>query len=530
MIHFSTREVERIAALPLYDLNTASLAPEYNDVAEMATDLLEAEAGFVTMVGLDQTWAFGAANHGSIILPRADSLCSHAILQDEPLVVGDLASDARFRDLPLVTDDPRLRFYAGAAVLSRDGLPLGAVCVTDRRPRNGITPKQLSGLQRLARIVGHLCEQRRQRVTAEGRVKDEGSLRDRALKLSGVSLWRADNRGLIESMDMRSPALVNLTREGFGPATWINYLHPDDVVSAMAQWRFALWTRQPFSAEFRFGSDRAGWRWYHARALVDPSPGRRTGWFGTLEDIDERRQSAERISRLEADLHHLSRVSAMGTMASTLAHELNQPLTAVANFVRVADRLVASSGVDIPHLGEAMEGAVEATMRAAGIIRGLRELVTRGDLQRRRVEVQPMVREAHRIALTHAPSCDIETRFHFDPAIDTVMVDPLQIQQVLVNLMRNAIQAMERTFVRRLTIGVAPDGDGECQITVRDTGTGIDPAVADNLFAPFSSTKQDGMGIGLAISRTIVEAHGGQIVAEPQAAGGTLFRLTLPLD
>ena len=178
-------------------------------------------------------------------------------------------------------------------------------------------------------------------------------------------------------------------------------------------------------------------------------------------------------------------------------------------------------------LRDAMGKAAEQALRAGQIIRRLRDFVARGESERRVESVRKLIEEASALALVGTKDQGVRVRFQFDPVVDLVTVDKVQIQQVLINLLRNAIEAMEASQKRELVISATPATNDMVAIAVADTGSGIVPEVAAQLFQPFVTSKRHGMGVGLSISRTIVEAHGGQIAAEPNPGGGTIFRFTL---
>ena len=250
---------------------------------------------------------------------------------------------------------------------------------------------------------------------------------------------------------------------------------------------------------------------------------------GFIRDLTERQRTDARLQELQAELVHISRLTAMGEMASALAHELNQPLSAIANYMKGSRRLLeARTDPEAAQVREAMNKAAEQSQRAGQIIRRLRDFVARGETERRVESLKKLVEEASALALVGAKEHGVRVTFHIDPACDAVLVDKVQIQQILLNLIRNAIEAMDQSERRELLIATRAQGRSLVEISVADSGPGIAPEIASQLFQPFVTTKPLGMGVGLSISRSIVESHGGHIRCEPNAGGGTVFRFTVP--
>jgi two-component system sensor kinase FixL len=249
---------------------------------------------------------------------------------------------------------------------------------------------------------------------------------------------------------------------------------------------------------------------------------------GFVRDLTEHQKTEARLQELQSELVQISRLTAMGEMASTLAHELNQPLAAISNYLRGSRRLLESgSDADRGRVRDAVDKAADQALRAGQIIRRLRDFVARGESERRVESLNKIIEEASALALVGAKEHGIRVRFQFDPRVDLVLADKVQIQQVLLNLMRNAIDAMQDSARRELTIATVAWGDGDALVRVSDTGPGIAAEIADQLFQPFITTKPQGMGVGLSISRTIVEAHGGRIWVDQNPGGGAVFCFTL---
>jgi two-component system sensor kinase FixL len=249
---------------------------------------------------------------------------------------------------------------------------------------------------------------------------------------------------------------------------------------------------------------------------------------GFVRDLTEHQHAEKRLQDLQSELLHVSRFSAMGQMSSTLAHELNQPLTAITNYVKACRRMMdASDAKPSPKVLETMDKAVAQAVRAGQIIRRMRDFIEKGQTDRTAEAINKVVEEASALALVGAKQENIRVNFQLAPESPPVWIDKIQIQQVVLNLVRNAMEALIHSPVRDLTIGTAASFDDMVEVTISDTGPGLAPVVATNLFQPFVTTKPKGMGLGLSICRSIIDAHGGRLWASANPNGGITFHFTV---
>jgi two-component system sensor kinase FixL len=288
-------------------------------------------------------------------------------------------------------------------------------------------------------------------------------------------------------------------------------------------WVTVMRDRVPASLEqfsVRTGRDPL---WLEIRAF--PSG---TGMAVFVRDVTERKRSQEELLRSQAELIHASRVSAMGAMASTLEHELSQPLSSVSDYVDASERIVRTLAADgAREAALALSHASSEARKASEILARLRDFVPKR-LETATHDLRKVIADACMPLLPHAQRQGVEIEFALDRDAKWVRVDAVQIQQVLISLVNNAIEAMETSKEKRITIASRQRADGQIEIAVADTGPGVGADATDSLFSPFVNAESDRMGLGLSISRAIVEAHGGSIAADRPASGGAVFRFTLP--
>jgi two-component system sensor kinase FixL len=257
----------------------------------------------------------------------------------------------------------------------------------------------------------------------------------------------------------------------------------------------------------------------------------RTIYVGIIHDLTDRLATARRMQELQSELLHVSRLSAMGQMTAALAHELNQPLTAIMNYVTAAKRTLGTGEVaQVARVQDFIDKAAGQTARAGQIIKRLRDFVEKRETTRTEQNLNDIVTEAIALGFIGAADANVRVQTHLEPKLPLVLIDKIQVQQVLLNLIRNSIEAMLGVPKRQMTVTTKLLDSSAVECTISDTGSGLSPEVASRLFQPFVTTKDKGMGIGLSICRSIIEAHDGRIWATPNGDGGVTFHFQLPSE
>jgi PAS domain S-box-containing protein len=305
--------------------------------------------------------------------------------------------------------------------------------------------------------------------------------------------------------------------------------HDEDLCCVQDAWKEVLSPPYQASHEHRVLTPR-GWRWVAvlARAVLG-ADGRPQFVVAVARDVTDRRRAEEQARQHLQQLAHVSRVSSMGEMASAIAHEINQPLTAIANYASACLRLLRSGKAQPGEAIDVMQRVAAEAERAGEIVRKMRGFVRGEESQMAMVEPAFLATEVMRLAAAEARQSGVELKSEVAPGLPPVLADSIQIQQVLLNLVRNAVEAVDSadSLRREVNLTVSRATDGGVQFTVRDTGPGLAPESLDKVFEPFFTTKADGIGIGLPLSRSIADAQGGRLWAsvEPQ---GAAFHLVLP--
>jgi PAS domain S-box-containing protein len=340
--------------------------------------------------------------------------------------------------------------------------------------------------------------------------------------------WSKLPDGSADFLNQRFREYTGLSvEEGLGWGWMMNAFHPEDRTAE--EWRAAFAAGEPFEKEARLKRADGAYRRFLLRAVpLCDELGRVVKWYGTTTDIEDRKRAEEALLEAQDKLAHVTRTQAMGELAAAIAHEVNQPLTAIVTNANFSLRQLKGSTPDLDELRTAITEIVNDGTRASAIISRIRGLLMKGTPRRTEVDINQIIQEVISLLRNELTRNRVYLGTELAANPPRVQGDPVQLQQVLINLIMNAVEAMRlsKEQARKLFIRSATNGD-RILVQVQDSGPGMEPEVADRIFEPFFTTKTEGIGMGLAISRSIVESHGGQIFLAADSRGA-LFEFTLP--
>jgi PAS domain S-box-containing protein len=346
-------------------------------------------------------------------------------------------------------------------------------------------------------------------------------------------VWSCLPDGTVDYCNQRLLEYTGLTLQDMQHYGWTNSLHPDDVEPAAKAWRKAESQHQPYEVEVRLQRFDGHYRRFLSRAVpVYDERGQLMQWFGTYTDIERRKQAEEALGEAPAQLAHVTRMMTLGELTASIAHGVNQPLGAIVTNGQACLRLLARESPDLHTSREVVQRMISDGLRASDVITRIRALLKRHDAEKVLLNVNEIIQDV--IALTNSELSRSEIHLRIALAADLPLVrgDRVQLQQVMLNLILNAKEAMSGGGgqPRALCITTLASTSGEAVVAVRDSGIGLDPRDGDRIFDAFVTTKAEGLGLGLSISRTIIEAHGGRLWATSNDGPGATVQFTLPIE
>jgi PAS domain S-box-containing protein len=468
-----------------------------------------------------------------------------AVVVDDAFLQG-VPGDASVRRAVLAPDGPDAQrppelayFHArrpwrtdrGTTLVLSATLPKTPTLARVRRTLTGVVGIAMLGLAAVVALGSAAVARILYRWRIDELESQERRLRE-VIDAVPANVWSARPDGSIDFVNRRSRQETGLPADRLGEWSWTDAIHPDDREGFVAAWRDALASGAPMEREARVrGADGSYRLWLIRNVPLRDERGEITRWYGTGLDIEDRRrveQERERLRRLRGELLHTNRMSMMAELAASLAHELKQPIAAATTSAGTCLRWLARPEPELEQARASALGAVNAARRAAEIIDRLRSFYRKETpTEREVVDVNQLIREMLVLLHGEAVRRSVTMRTELDHAAPSVLGDRVQLQQVLMNLMLNGIEAMEGAG-GELSVATRLDERGQLSVAVCDQGMGLPADAAERLFTPFYTTKPRGSGMGLTISRSIVEAHGGRLWAEAGPERGARFRVTLP--
>lgn len=342
-------------------------------------------------------------------------------------------------------------------------------------------------------------------------------------------LWRTDASGRIEYCNRHLCDYLGQRNEMLMGEAFFNIIHPEDLPLFRIGWQEALTSGSRFEMEARVRGVDNGYRWFLVRSIPQHSgDGRIACWYGIHIDIEQQHSAQQSLTQAQDDLTRLLRSLSMAEMAASIAHELNQPLTAVVTHAYACREWLRSEPANLEKAAATAEKIVQESTRASVVVSRVRALFRKDAQVRELTSINALIRELARLLRDEAIRRDVSIRLLLTDDLPQLEMDPVQIQQVLLNLAINGMDAMTQVASpRELIIRSENYEDAEILVAVEDHGSGIAPAVAERMFEPFFSTKANGTGMGLAICRSIIEAHDGRLWAENPASGGAILKFTV---
>jgi PAS domain S-box-containing protein len=526
------KETDRVAALDRYGILDTPREPDFDDIARLAAEVFEAPIAVVNLIAGDRQWFKAEVGIGARELPLSVSICAHAILQADMLIVPDLRDDPRFDCNPLVTaSDGALRFYAGALLKTDDGLPIGTVCVLDTQPRlTGVSERQRLTLEVLARQVMTQLELRRVLRDRESQVAERTAERDRMWRLSQDLLVTAELDGTITAVNTAWTGLLGWTEGELVGTSFVEFTHPDDLEATLEV--FAGISQAPLRTpyEYRFRHKDGGYRWFAWTAAYEDGRVYANGRHTTAE-----RETSEALRLAEDSLRQSQKMEAVGQLTGGVAHDFNNLLTVIRGSVELLRR---------PNLAEErrtryIDAISDTADRATKLTGQLLSFARRQALRPEAFDVAASIQSvAGMLGTLTGSRIVIEVRSSAEPC--WVNADPSQFDTALVNMAVNARDAMQGEG--RLTVNVEPTSElpalrghpaakGDfVAVSLTDTGSGIPLDQIGRIFEPFFTTKSVGQGTGLGLSQVFgfAKQSGGDVHVRSEIGQGATFTMYLP--
>lgn len=519
-------EIDRLSIL--YDANILDTPPEsaFDAITEVTAKLCGMPLSFVCLVDAERVWFKSVSGMDGINeINRDIGFCPHTIQQQDVFEVKNASSDTRFSSSPLVVNAPNLQYYAGAPLITSDGYALGTLCVMDYQPSE-LKLAQKEQLKKLASTVTALIEANQikeiKRVSINHRLGD-------IVELSPHEIYLVDIESEKISYANRSAqANLGYSLNTLKQLKWKNILSHAPIALITKH----LSTNRSFHStpiQFQASQKRNDGSEYPVECILKASGFGSNEFLMISNDISQRRSSEDRERALMNNIAHINRINATSALASGLAHELNQPLTAVTQYCDTALSIIEKSPDKNEALLEPLQKAAIQTIRAGEIVKRFRSFTEKRTPIRSLANAEELLNETLSLINQDILREKITLQVNIEKGIPPFYADPIQIQQVLLNLITNSIQAMENNILKNLSIDCITTPEQKLEFSITDTGDGIDDCLLDDLITPATSQKPNGTGLGLCICKYIIESHNGSLWNDASYSDGARLMFNIPL-
>jgi PAS domain S-box-containing protein len=519
-------EIDRLSVL--YDTNILDTPAEsaFDAITEATAKLCGMPLSFVCLIDAERVW-FKSANgiEGISEIHKDIGFCQHTIMQQGIFEVKNASIDPRFSNNPLVVEVPNLQYYAGAPLITSDGYALGTLCVMDYQPRE-LESSQKEQLHKFASIVTALIEAKRikaiKRLSIHHRLGDIVELSPHEIYLVDVDSEKINyaNRAAQINLGYSSYILKQLR--------WQDILShaPIELISKH------LSTNKSFNStpiEFQASQKRNDGSEYPVECILQAGSLDNNEFLVISNNISQRRNSENRERALMNNIAHMNRINATSALSSGLAHELNQPLTAITQYCDTAISIAQRTPSESKTLLESLQKVASQTLRAGEIVKRFRSFTERRSPVRNPTNAEELLNETLLLINHDILQQKITLKVNIEESIPFFYADPVQLQQVLLNLITNSIQAMENNTIKCLTIDCITSPAQEIEFAITDTGDGINNLLLDDLITPASSQKPNGTGLGLCVCKYIIESHSGKFWNDTSYTDGARMMFSIPL-
>jgi PAS domain S-box-containing protein len=532
---------ELVAMTRLHELSTrllskTELQPLLEEVLEATMSMQNADFGNVQLYD-PETQALAIVAHRGFQQNFLDHLsgvhedsavCGRVLQAGERIIIEDVETDPGFEPHRKIAASAGFRAVQSTPLFSRTGEPLGIISTHFRHPHRP-SERELRLTDLYARQGAEMIECNR--VEAALRRSEVLLAEGQRISHTGSWVWNVTSGELFRSQEYLRIIGLDPEKAVLSYEMFFEKIHPEDRSRVKQGFEKAVHERIDFDTTYRIIRQDGMIR--HIHSLSHPvfnESGDLTEYIGMVVDITERKKAEDALAEMQAEFARVTRVTTMGELAASIAHEVNQPLGAIVTYGQAGLRLLSRATPDIDKLREVIDQMISDGLRASEVIKRIRALLKKADPETSLLNINETIQDVIALTITELNRNEIRLRIELARGLPPVLGDRIQLQQVILNLILNGKDAMnaEGWQPRELLLTTEIDKPEGVLVAVRDSGTGIDPRDCDRIFDPFFTTKSEGMGLGLSISRTIIESHGGRLWATPNEGKGATIRFTLP--